>query len=149
MPHKLQSVTPLSDFELFIRFRCGSSGRYDMKPLIDSISLYRHYLVNEGLFEQVRISDDGRALFWNEYVDIGCEILWQGSRPAKSPFNSLLSLGDAAAIWQVDESTLRKAAAKGRLKENYDILKFGKQWVVTRKAMEREFGPMPVFPLKP
>ena len=41
------------------------------------------------------------------------------------------------------ESTLRKAVTYGKLKENIDVKKFGKQWIITQKAMEREYGPMP------
>ncbi len=54
-------------------------------------------------------------------------------------FDGLLSFSEAAEIWKVDESTLRKAVANGRLKEGHDCRKFGKQWVVTVKAMAREF----------
>ena len=31
----------------------------------------------------------------------------------------------------------------GKLKENIDVKKFGKQWIITRAAMEREYGPQP------
>ena len=30
-----------------------------------------------------------------------------------------------------------------KLVEGLDVQKFGKQWVVTRSAMEREYGPQP------
>lgn len=54
-------------------------------------------------------------------------------------FADLLSFSEAAEIWKIDESTLRKAVASGRLKEGRDCRKFGKQWVVTTDAMRREF----------
>lgn len=55
------------------------------------------------------------------------------------PFEALLSFAEAATIWNIDESTLRKAVASGRLVEGKDCRKFGKQWVVTTNAMQREF----------
>ncbi len=56
------------------------------------------------------------------------------------PFDELLSFAEAAAIWKVDESTLRKAVKDGRLKPGHDCRKFGKQWVVTVEAMARVFN---------
>ena len=55
------------------------------------------------------------------------------------PFTNLLSLAEAAEIWRIDQSTIRKAIEVGRLKPELDCRKFGKQWVVTVSAMRREF----------
>lgn len=57
------------------------------------------------------------------------------------PFNQLLSLSEAAEIWGIDESTIRKAIAAGRLKTGWECRKFGKQWVVTAEAMRKTFAP--------
>ena len=59
------------------------------------------------------------------------------------PFNRLLSFGEAAEIWGLDQSTLRKAVTSKKLLENRDCRKFGKQWVVTAEAMCREYGRNP------
>ena len=58
----------------------------------------------------------------------------------KGIFDELLSFGEAAEIWEVDSSALRKAVADRRLKEGKDCRKFGKQWVVTVDAMMRLYG---------
>lgn len=55
------------------------------------------------------------------------------------PFANLLSLAEAAEIWRIDQSTIRKAIEAGRLKPGSDCRKFGKQWVITVDAMRREF----------
>lgn len=54
-------------------------------------------------------------------------------------FYRLLSFAEAAEIWGVDQSALRKAVSAGRLRPGRDCRKFGKQWVVTVDAMAREF----------
>ncbi|MDE7245728.1 MAG: hypothetical protein K2O18_17385 [Oscillospiraceae bacterium] len=54
-------------------------------------------------------------------------------------FEGLLSLYDASVLWGLDESTIRKAIAAGRFTIGEDAQKFGKQWVVTKEAMSREF----------
>lgn len=52
-------------------------------------------------------------------------------------------ISDATDLWGLNESTLRKAVAYRKLVEGVDVQKFGKQWVVTRDAMERKYGAQP------
>ena len=40
----------------------------------------------------------------------------------------------------MNESPLRKAIAYGKLVIGVDVCKFGKQWVVSMDAMQREYG---------
>lgn len=60
-----------------------------------------------------------------------------------SAFKNLMSLKDAATRWNISDSTLRHAIISKKLVENVDAKKFGKQWVVTRQAMERIYGYIP------
>ena len=55
-------------------------------------------------------------------------------------FEGLLSFKEATDMWGLNESTLRKAVSYGKFKDGEDVKKFGKQWVVTLEAMEREYG---------
>lgn len=56
-----------------------------------------------------------------------------------SKFAELLSLSEAAEIWGIDESSIRKAISQNRLVDGSDCRKFGKQWVVTVEGMHRVF----------
>ena len=58
----------------------------------------------------------------------------------KGPFSRLLSFAEAAEIWGIDPSALRKAVSDGRLIPGHDCRKLGKQWVVTVDAMAHKFG---------
>lgn len=58
-------------------------------------------------------------------------------------FDSLLSFKEASQIWNLDDSTLRKAVANGKFIDGKDVKKFGKQWIVTIEAMERIYGKKP------
>lgn len=51
-----------------------------------------------------------------------------------------MAFSDATALWALNESTLRKAIAYGKLVDGVDVCKFGKQWVVSMAAMKREYG---------
>lgn len=59
------------------------------------------------------------------------------------PFEGLMSFKEATDLWGLNESTLRKAVSYGKLIEDVDVKKFGKQWVITIGAMEREYGKRP------
>lgn len=60
-----------------------------------------------------------------------------------NPFDSLMSFKEAADLWGIDDSTLRKAVTSGKIIEGKDAKKFGKQWIITTEAMERIFGRRP------
>lgn len=64
----------------------------------------------------------------------------------ESTFNNLLSLKEAADIWHLEESTLRKAISNKRFIVNEDVKKFGKQWVIKKESMEREYGRLKFIP---
>lgn len=57
-----------------------------------------------------------------------------------NPFDGLMSFKEAANLWNIDDSTLRKAVINGKLIEGKDVKKFGKQWIITVDAMEKTFG---------
>lgn len=140
MFHKIKSVTPLPEFRLLIHFCDGSARKYDTKPLFQEIKAFQAFQVQPGLFEQVRVDTGGYGISWNDHLDLDGEELWVNGIKTETPFDDLLSFADAASIWTLNESTLRKAIASRKLVEGVDAQKYGKQWVVTRSAMLREYG---------
>lgn len=55
-------------------------------------------------------------------------------------WQDLVSLADAAKMLNVDESTIRKAIARGAIKEGQECAKFGKQWVLHSSAIRALSG---------
>ena len=49
-------------------------------------------------------------------------------------------MSDATVLWELNESTLRKAIAYGKLIPGIDVFNFGSQWIVTAAAMQREYS---------
>ena len=54
-------------------------------------------------------------------------------------WDKLLSLKEAAEIYNRDESTLKRAISSGRLVEGIDCKKFGRDWVILKSSMERVY----------
>ena len=53
--------------------------------------------------------------------------------------DNILTFGEAAKLWGLDSSSLRKSVERGRFLEN-EIRKSANTWLVTREAMERLYG---------
>lgn len=140
MFHKIKTVTPMQDYLLLVHFAEGQAKRYDLKPLFDQFPVFRSLADTPGLFEQVRVDAGGYGVSWNDDLDLSCDELWCHGQPVVTPFDRLIAFGDATDLWGLNESTLRKAVAYRKLIDGVDVKKFGKQWVVTLDAMEREYG---------
>ena len=140
MFHKIKSVTTLPDYMLSVQFAEGITKVYDVKPLFDKISAFRPLSNNYTLFSDVAVDVGGCGIVWNDDIDLSCDELWENGVEVNTPFDGLIAFSDATAMWGLNESTLRKAVAYGKLRDGIDVCKFGKQWVVSADAMRREYG---------
>ena len=82
----------------------------------------------------------GYGIVWNDALDLSCDELWEHGVRVCTAFDGLMAFSDATELWGLNESTLRKAIAYGKLVNGVDVCKFGKQWVVSMDAMKREYG---------
>ncbi len=139
MFHKIKNVYPLSEYRLSVQFAEGCTKIYDMKPLFKQIPFFAE-LKDNHLFSDVTVDVGGHGIIWNDDLDLSCDELWGNGVVVETPFDGLMAFSDATALWNLHESTLRKAITYGKLIEGVDVCKFGKQWVVSVKAMEREYG---------
>ena len=140
MFHKIKSVTPLPDYMLTIQFSEGVTKRYDIKPLFERFPLFLPLKEQPNLFSSVAVDNGGYGIIWNDDIDIACDELFLHGETIQTPFDGLMAFSDATQLWGLNESTLRKAIAYGKLINGVDVCKFGKQWVISCEAMEREYG---------
>ena len=140
MFHKVKSAAPLSDFKLSVQFSEGVTKLYDVKPLFERISAFRYLKDNPSEFDCVSVDVGGYGIVWNDDLDLSCDELWENGDVVETPFDGLMAFSDATELWGLNESTLRKAIAYGKLVNGVDVCKFGKQWVVSVEAMKREYG---------
>lgn len=143
MFHKIKDVTALDDFHLQVIFQEGVTKIYDIKPLFNKWKSFAFLKQHPEEFQLVQVDSGGYGIVWNDDLDLSSEELWENGKTISTPFDGLLSLGDATAIWHLSDSTLRKAIAYGKLRNGSDVRKYGKQWIVSKNAMEREYGKPP------
>ena len=139
MFHKIKSVLPQKDHTLIVHFSEGVTKKYDVKQLFDKYDNFKQ-LLDKTLFYECRVDVGGYGVIWNDILDLSCDELFHNGLKLETPFDNLLSFGDATTIWGLNESTLRKAISYGKLVEGIDVMKYGKQWVITMDAMVREYG---------
>lgn len=139
MFHKVKRVAAVPEYKLSVQFCEGVTKIYDVSPLFEKIPAFSG-LRNEELFSDVHVDVGGYGIVWNDDLDLSCDELWENGATVKTPFDDLIALSDATFLWGLNESTLRKAISYGKLIDGVDVCKFGKQWVISRSAMEREYG---------
>ena len=139
MFHKIKAVSPLPDYRLGVQFCEGCTKIYDVALLFEKIPAFAQ-LKQGDLFSAVQTDVGGYGIVWNDELDLSCDELWENGVTVETPFDGLMAFSDATEIWGLNESTLRKAIAYGKLVNGVDVCKFGKQWVISTKAMRREYG---------
>ena len=139
MFHKIKNVAAIPDYRLSVQFCEGVTKIYDVKPLFEQLPVFIA-LKNEEEFFDVTVDVGGYGIIWNDDLDLSCDELWENGVQVDTPFDGLIAFSDATELWGLNESTLRKAVAYGKLVNGVDVCKFGKQWVVSSKAMKREYG---------
>ena len=140
--HKVKSIGILDDHTLTAQFEDGICKTYDMNQLLEKFPVFKNLLSDTELFKRVHVEGSGFGIVWNDFFDLSCNEIWDNGTTVPSPFDGLLALSDATELWNLNESTLRKAISYGKLRVGFDVCNYGKQWVVTKKAMIREYGPL-------
>ena len=140
MFHRVKNVNALPDYKLSVQFAEGVTKIYDVASLFEKYSFFLPLKESPELFSSVIVDQGGYGIVWNDDIDISCDELWENGTEIKTPFDGLMAFSDATFLWNLNESTLRKAITYGKLVNGVDVCKFGKQWVVSMAAMKREYG---------
>ena len=139
MFHKIKDVVALPGMRLSVQFANGVTKVYDVGSLARRFKPFAA-LEDGAAFEDVAVDPGGYGVSWNDDADLSCDELWEHGEQVETEFDGLMSFADASELWGLSESTLRKAVAYGKIVRGQDARKFGKQWLVTYRAMLREYG---------
>ena len=139
MFHKIKSIVPKDDYLIIVIFAEGVNKMYDVKPWFDKQPEFNKLKDNHKFYD-CEVDTGGYGIIWDDYLDLSCDELYYNGIDLNTPFDNLIALSDATILWGLNESTLRKAISYGKLKEGTDVMKYGKQWIITMQAMVREYG---------
>lgn len=134
-------VRASSPSEIEVVFKNGVTKKYNIQRLRSQYdAIDRAFSENSNLIYDAHLDPAGCAVIWNDYVDVAIEDVWENGEVMSTAFDNLISMKDATDMWHLNESTLRKAIASGKLTEGVDARKFGKQWILIKSSVEREYG---------
>ena len=76
---RIKSVRPLPDYMLSVVFDDGKRVMYDMK---EDMNLPGYDALREinGLFSQVHLDASRTCIYWNDYIDLPSDILYEYGR---------------------------------------------------------------------
>ncbi|MBQ8199473.1 MAG: DUF2442 domain-containing protein [Lachnospiraceae bacterium] len=74
---RIASVEALEDFVLLVKFDDNTVVQYDMKDDINALPGYVDLRVIEGLWMQVRLDESRTCVYWNDYIDLPSDILYE------------------------------------------------------------------------
>lgn len=76
---RIKSVNPLRGYFLHVIFDDGKDCIYDVKDDINTIKSYRDLETITGLFEQVQLDESRTCVFWNDYIDLPSDIIYENA----------------------------------------------------------------------
>lgn len=74
---RIKSVTPLENYILHVVFDDGKIVLYDVKDDMQTIPAYDDLRTISGLFQQVRIDDSRTCIYWNDFIDLPSDAIYE------------------------------------------------------------------------
>lgn len=74
---RIKSVKPLENYMLRVVFDDGKIVLYDVKDDIRMVSSYEDLKTIHGLFQQVQLDQSRTCIFWNEYIDLPSDAVYE------------------------------------------------------------------------
>lgn len=138
--HQIKRASITDQQTLEVVFTNGVVKRLDIKEAVLDIPQLAPLVNDYVLFLKLSISSGSYAVKWSNKLDLGSEYIWDKGKTIETVFDNLISMADATKAWGLSESTLRKALQRGKLREGIDAKKFAGQWILSKGAIENEYG---------
>lgn len=74
---KIKYISVEKDFLLKVFFDDGKKVLYDVKDDIKNIPSYSDLINIYGLFEQVKLDESRTCVYWNDYIDIPSDTIYE------------------------------------------------------------------------
>lgn len=74
---RIKEVKPLCDFKLSVIFDDGKAVVYDVNDDIATLPGYDDLKKISGLFETVQLDESRTCVFWNDYIDLPSDTIYE------------------------------------------------------------------------
>lgn len=80
---KIVNIKAKKNYVLDVKFDDGLNVLYDLKEDIDQLPGYSDLRNINGLFENVQLDESRTCVFWNDYIDLSSDIIYEYGKPRK------------------------------------------------------------------
>lgn len=74
---RIKSIEPLENYVLHVVFDDGKDVLYDVKDDMQTIESYKDLETIRGLFQQVQLDQSRTCIFWNDYIDLPSDAIYE------------------------------------------------------------------------
>lgn len=74
---RIKNIKPLDNYMLYVVFDDGKSVFYDVKEDIQATPSYEDLKNIYGLFQQVQLDPSRTCVFWNDYIDLPSDTIYE------------------------------------------------------------------------
>lgn len=78
---RIKKLEPLENYCLYAVFDDGKTVIYDVKEDIKNIPDYSVLMTTYGLFNQVQLDESRTCVFWNDYIDLPSDAVYEYGTP--------------------------------------------------------------------
>ena len=78
---KIKLVEPLHNYILKVSFADGKVVLYDVKENIETLPGYDSLKDIKGLWQQVQVDQSRTCVFWNDYIDLASDSIYEFGIP--------------------------------------------------------------------
>lgn len=77
---RIKTVVPMDGYQLSVLFDDGREVIYNVAEDIDTITAFRDLRTVEGLWPQVRLDKSRTVVYWNDWIDLPSDTLYEYGR---------------------------------------------------------------------
>ena len=77
---RIKTVVPMDGYQLSVLFDDGRKVVYNVSEDIDTITTFSDLRTVEGLWPQVRLDKSRTVVYWNDWIDLPSDTLYEYGR---------------------------------------------------------------------
>ena len=77
---RIKEIKPLENHILLVTFDDGKIVEYNVREDIDTLPGYNDLLSIHGLWQQVQLDESRTCVYWNDYIDLPSDIIYEYGR---------------------------------------------------------------------
>ena len=74
---KIESIKVLDNYTIFVAFKDGKKGLYDVGEDIEQIKQFEDLKNIHGLFKNAQIDESRTVIFWNDMIDLPSDTIYE------------------------------------------------------------------------